>query len=136
MQMKFDDIYQFFDNPPPIYLSKELAVCYVLSVLVGGESYGTELIQLIETEYPAYRLSDTVLYSALKFLEEEQAIGGYWKKVEGRGRPRRMYRIRPDWRDRAQELARLWREYAAKNNHSAASQPINREPVGEGSERL
>lgn len=136
MQMKFDDIYQFFDNPPPIYLSKELAVCYVLSVLVGGESYGTELIQLIETEYPAYRLSDTVLYSALKFLEEEQAIGGYWKKVEGRGRPRRMYRIRPDWRDQAQNLARLWREYAAKNNHSAASQPINREPVGEGSERL
>jgi DNA-binding PadR family transcriptional regulator len=136
MQMKFDDIYQFFDNPPPIYLSKELAVCYVLSVLVGGESYGTELIQLIETDYPAYRLSDTVLYSALKFLEEEQAIGGYWKKVEGRGRPRRMYRIRPDWRDQAQNLARLWREYAAKNNHSAASQPINREPVGEGSERL
>jgi DNA-binding PadR family transcriptional regulator len=117
MHMKVDDIYQFFHNPPPIYLSKELAVCYVLSVLVGGESYGTELIQLIETEYPAFRLSDTVLYSALKFLEEEQAIAGYWKKVEGRGRPRRMYRVRPDWLERAQDLARLWQEYATKGSY-------------------
>ncbi len=121
MQMKFDDIYQFFFNPPPIYLSKELAVCYVLSVLIKGESYGTELIQLIETDYPAYRLSDTVLYSALKFLEEELAIAGYWKKVEGRGRPRRMYRIRPDWRERAQELARLWHQYATKESYPVPS---------------
>lgn len=135
MHMKFDDIYQFFHNPPPIYLSKELAVCYVLSVLVRGESYGTELIQLIESEYPAYRLSDTVLYSALKFLEEEQAIAGYWKKVEGRGRPRRMYRIRPDWRDRSQDLARLWREYATKDHDSAPPQPSQRQPVREGSDK-
>jgi len=136
MQMKFDDIYQFFDNPPPIYLTKELAVCYVLSVLVRGESYGTELIQLIETDHPAYRLSDTVLYSALKFLEEEQAISGYWKKVEGRGRPRRMYRIKPDWREQAQDLARLWQEYAAKNKHLAVSPGNHREAVKEVSERV
>lgn len=132
MEMKFEDIYQFFDNPPPIYLSKELAVCYVLSVLVRGESYGTELIQLIESEYPAYRLSDTVLYSALKFLEEEQAISGYWKKVEGRGRPRRMYRIRADWRDLSQDLARLWHEYATKTNHFHPEASGQREPVREG----
>ena len=136
MQMKFDDIYQFFDNPPPIYLTKELAVCYVLSVLARGESYGTELIQLIETEYPAYRLSDTVLYSALKFLEEEQAINGYWKKVEGRGRPRRMYRIKPDWREQAQNLAHLWHDYATKNHHPGESLANHREPVKEVSERM
>ena len=91
--MKFEDIYDFFRNPPPNYLNKELAVCYVLSVLLRHDSYGTELIQLLETEYPTYRLSDTVLYSALKFLEGEGVISGYWKKVEGRGRPRRMYQI-------------------------------------------
>ena len=45
MQMKFEDIYQFFQDPPPNYLNKELAVCYVLSVLIEGESYGTHLIQ-------------------------------------------------------------------------------------------
>lgn len=112
--MKFEDIYQFFQDPPPIYLSKEQAVCYVLSVLLRGDSYGTELIQLLEQEHPTYRLSDTVLYSALKFLEDEGAIGGYWKKVEGRGRPRRMYQVRAEWQPKSKELAQLWEEYASK----------------------
>ena len=109
--MKLEDIYHFFLNPPPTYLGQELAVCYVLSVLLQGESYGTELIQRLESEYPLYRLSDTVLYSALKFLEDEKAITGYWKKVEGRGRPRRMYQVSPEWQDRAYDLARLWHDY-------------------------
>ena len=109
--MKFEDIYQFFEDPPPLYLNKELAVCYVLSVLIRRDSYGTELIHAIENEYPDYRLSDTVLYSALKFLENQGAIMGYWKKVEGRGRPRRMYRLRPDWQTKARELAELWQRY-------------------------
>lgn len=113
--MKLEDIYHFFENPPPIYLSQELAVCYVLSVLLQGESYGTELIQRLENEYSQYRLSDTVLYSALKFLEDEKAIIGYWKKVEGRGRPRRMYQISPEWQEHAQNLDRLWRDYTNRN---------------------
>uniref|UniRef100_B8HRZ4 Transcriptional regulator, PadR-like family n=1 Tax=Cyanothece sp. (strain PCC 7425 / ATCC 29141) TaxID=395961 RepID=B8HRZ4_CYAP4 len=110
--MKFEDIYQFFRQPPPIYLSKEVAVCYVLYVLVEqGDSYGTALIQSIETEHPLYRLSDTVLYNALKFLEDEDMITGYWKKVEGRGRPRRMYQVRPEKMEQARELANLWLKY-------------------------
>ena len=110
--MKLEDIYQFFENPPPTYLCQELAVCYILSVLQQGESYGTELIQKLETEYPAYRLSDTVLYSAIKFLEDQKAITGYWKKLEGRhGRPRRMYQVSPEWQTKAQDLTRLWHEY-------------------------
>jgi len=109
--MKFEDIYQFFEDPPPVYLNKELAVCYVLSVLIRHDSYGTALIHAIEKDYPNYRLSDTVLYSALKFLENQAAIMGYWKKVEGRGRPRRMYRLRPDWQMKARELADLWQRY-------------------------
>ncbi|MFZ4640380.1 MAG: PadR family transcriptional regulator [Nodosilinea sp.] len=109
--MKFEDIHQFFEDPPPIYLNKELAVCYVLTVLLQQDSYGTELIQCLSQMYSRYRLSDTVLYSALKFLEDENAIDGYWKKVEGRGRPRRMYRLNPDWRLPAEELSELWKSY-------------------------
>ncbi len=115
--MKFEDIYRFFQAPPPFYLNKELAVCYVLAVLLRHDSYGTELINLLEREYPTYRLSDTVLYSALKFLEEENVIEGYWKKVEGRGRPRRMYQVNPDALQHAQELSQLWADYV-KNHHS------------------
>lgn len=119
--MKFEDIYKFFQAPPPFYLNKELAVCYVLAVLTRGDSYGTELIQLLETEYPAYRLSDTVLYSALKFLEEEGIITGYWKKVEGRGRPRRMYQIQEDATQQSQDLAKLWQDYVSKYQASPHS---------------
>jgi DNA-binding PadR family transcriptional regulator len=109
--MKFEDIYQFFEDPPPIYLNKELAVCYVLAVLLQQDSYGTELIHHLSEQFAHYRLSDTVLYGALKFLEDENAIDGYWKKVEGRGRPRRMYRLNPDWRLQAEELAEFWKTY-------------------------
>ncbi|GAC1471391.1 MAG: PadR family transcriptional regulator [Chamaesiphon sp.] len=114
--MKFEDIYTFFSNPPPFYLNKELAVCYVFAILLEGESYGTELIGRLERESLTYRLSDTVLYSALKFLEDAGAISGYWKKVEGRGRPRRMYQIRSTWRKQAQELASFWYDYTKKGN--------------------
>lgn len=110
--MKFDDIYQYFNSPPPNYLNKEVAVCYILAVLLEGESYGTLLIEQLANDYPAYRLSDTVLYSALKFLEQEGTIAGYWKKVAGRGRPRRMYYVSEASRRQAEELARLWYNYA------------------------
>ena len=122
--MKFEDIYRFFQAPPPFYLNKELAVCYVLAVLVRGDSYGTELIQLLENESNAYRLSDTVLYIALKFLEEEGIITGYWKKVAGRGRPRRMYQIQEDAQQHAQELSHLWQEYAHRSEGSSQSSEL------------
>lgn len=109
--MTFEEIYQFFQEPPPVYLNKELAVCYILSVFLRGDSYGTEIIEQLEQEYSCYRLSDTVLYSALKFLEKQGTIAGYWQKVEGRGRPRRMYQILPEYQLQAQELAGLWHEY-------------------------
>lgn len=118
--MKVEDIYQFFQAPPPIYLNKELAVCYILSVLLHGDSYGTELIGRLEQEYSLYRLSDTVLYSALKFLEDQGAIAGYWKKVEGRGRPRRMYQVTAEWRSQAQELGQLWQNYAKTEKQLAS----------------
>ena len=110
--MKFDDIYRFFRNPPPLYLNQELAVCYILAILMDGDSYGTELISRLEKGSDTFRLSDTVLYSAIKFLEGSGMISGYWKKVEGRGRPRRMYRIHPDWEEKAREFASFWSNYS------------------------
>lgn len=115
--MKLEDIYKFFENPPPTYLCQEVAICYILHVLLKSESYGTELIQQIENEHPTYRLSDTVLYSAIKFLEDSRAVTGYWKKLEGRGRPRRMYQISPEWHGQAEDLARLWQNYIRGRTH-------------------
>jgi DNA-binding PadR family transcriptional regulator len=121
--MKFQDIYHFFQAPPPIYISKEVAVCYILAVLLEhGDSYGTALIQRIEQDSDLYRLSDTVLYSALKFLEDEKVIDGYWQKVEGRGRPRRMYQVRNSKIEFSRQLGQLWEEYALQSDKNSQRQ--------------
>lgn len=115
--MKLEEVYQFFNQEPVTYLTCEQAVCYVLSVLLLEESYGTGFIQKLEIEYPKYRLSDTVLYAALKFLSDEGALVGQWKKVKGRGRPRRMYQLAPNWRNDAQKLAQLWTNSIHQSSH-------------------
>jgi DNA-binding PadR family transcriptional regulator len=121
--MKFQDIYHFFQEPPPLYISKEVAVCYILAVLLEhGDSYGTALIQRIEEDSSLYRLSDTVLYSALKFLEDEKIIDGYWQKVEGRGRPRRMYQVRNSKLEFAKQLGNLWESYALQSDKDSERQ--------------
>jgi DNA-binding PadR family transcriptional regulator len=109
--MKFDDIYRFFQNPPPHYLNQELAVCYILDVLLQEDSYGSELIARLERQSAIYRLSDTVLYSAIKFLESTGTIVPYWQKLAGRGRPRRMYQVQSNCLERARELAVFWQAY-------------------------
>jgi DNA-binding PadR family transcriptional regulator len=109
--MQLEDIYQFFNSPPPTYLNPELATCYVLSVLLEGDSYGSKLMKSLEQHYPNYRLSDTVLYRCIRSLEQEQVVTAYWQRLEGRGRPRHMYCIIPEKRSQVENLAQLWRLY-------------------------
>lgn len=113
--MKLDDVYHFFSSPPKTYLNQELAVCYVLSVLLKGTFYRVELIQQIEQSYPSYCLSETILYTALQFLEKEQVITVYFQRVEGRGRPRRVYQLVDHERQRAEELVNLFQSYMERS---------------------
>jgi DNA-binding PadR family transcriptional regulator len=106
--MGFDSIYQFFQSPQPHHLTREQAACYVLSVLIDHDSYGTALIDHLAAEYPGYRLSDTILYTAVRFLAEESLVESYRQRMAGRGRPRHMYHIPPAAQAKAQELADLW----------------------------
>jgi len=112
--MRFEDILGFFETLPPTYLNVEQGVCYIVSVLLKQDSYGTELIQRLEQDYPIFRISDPVLYAALTFLEDEGFITSSWQKLQGRGRPRRMLRLNPDVRSEAEELAQLWLVFAQK----------------------
>ena len=121
--MNFKDIYQYFQSPPPVYLGQEVAVCYSLAMLIdNGDSYGTALMHHLNAEHPPYRISDTVLYSALEFLMDEGMIQSYWQKTPGRGRPRRMLSIRPEKLDEANRLAQLWHQYLEKDTYSATAE--------------
>lgn len=113
------DIYRFFQTPQVIFLNQQLTVCYLLSILVESDSYGTEFVQSLKQNYPGYRLSDTILQSSLRFLEKEGLVSSYWKKPEKRGRPRRMYQLSSSARPQAEELSKLWRDYVL--NHPIAT---------------
>ena len=54
--MTLETIYQFFQEHHPNYLNEKLAVCYIASLLLKGDTYGTEIIQSLERNYPIYRL--------------------------------------------------------------------------------
>ncbi|MEG3877635.1 helix-turn-helix transcriptional regulator [Microcoleus sp. herbarium7] len=107
-RLSINGIHEHFQSPQLVYLSQEQAVCYVLHTLLTGDVYGTGLINALEKDFPQYRLSDTILYSALQFLDNEGITIAYWKKVEGRGRPRRMYKLAASRRKEAQSLALFW----------------------------
>lgn len=113
--MKLGDIYQFVQTPPLTFLCQELALCYILSVLIKGESYRVELMERLKTEYPTYRLSATMLDSALSFLEAENAVFCYPKNNPGPGHPRLMFEISPSWLLQATELAGFWQQYTKLN---------------------
>jgi DNA-binding PadR family transcriptional regulator len=108
--MKLQQIYQFFSESQLSFLTSELAVCYILSVLLEQDTYASELIQQLEARSQVYRLSDTVLQRALRLLERESMILTYSLST-GRGRPRRMFQLNPDAIVKAQELAKLWQNY-------------------------
>nr|WP_206751846.1 hypothetical protein [Chroococcidiopsis cubana] len=40
------------------------------------------------------------------FLEDEKAIASRWQKIVGRGRPRRMYQVNPQWLGRCTKANR------------------------------
>lgn len=122
--MNLQDIHHYFQSPPPVYLGQEVTVCYILSILINnGDSYGTALIQHIKAKHPPYRISDTTLYHALEFLVDEGMIQSYWNKSHGRGRPRRMFSIRPEKLDDAKHLSQLWHQYLGASNRPATTKP-------------
>jgi DNA-binding PadR family transcriptional regulator len=109
--MQLEQIYNFFEHPQLNYLNKELAVCYILSELLSADAYASELLVRLPEQHPDYRLSDTVLYKALRFLNREGLLNNYLQRQAGRGRPRNMLSLRPEALPKAEELANLWRCY-------------------------
>ncbi|MBL1176904.1 PadR family transcriptional regulator [Pantanalinema sp. GBBB05] len=106
-----EDINRFFEARAPKFIPAEAAVGYILHALLQRDTYGTELSQQLTKQHPHLNVSDAVLYKALQFLERKQFIGRYKKELEGRGRPRQMFRLAPAVRTQAQELAQLWEQF-------------------------
>jgi DNA-binding PadR family transcriptional regulator len=107
-----ESIYAFFDAPQPRFMTKEEAVAFTCWYIREQDSYGTELMAYVDQKLSGWRLSDTILHQALKFLEEVGLVVRYQKGVDGRGRPRNMAKIAtdlsPEMREHIDKFAELW----------------------------
>jgi len=92
----------------------------ILSILLGGEDYGYEIIQKVkDISGGSLEWSDKMLYPVLHRMEKEGLLVSRWK-MSGGGRLRRYYKItekgrreldfeRRQWQSVTKTLARLWK---------------------------
>ena len=105
------DIEDYFQQPPPLFLDLELAVCWVLACLLQDDSYPSGLLHRLQTDHPQLRLSETVLHQAVDFLERQDMLDSYTKRCPSRGRPRRMLHLHQDARGQAERLMEPWHRW-------------------------
>jgi predicted transcriptional regulator len=101
--------YQKFQALNNYCLNYELVTLYVLSVLKKKESYAWEMEQEL-TRKTNFRVSSTTLSKVLDDLLAEKVVISYKRKGEGRGRPKRMYKLSNEWYFHAIALAKFWEE--------------------------
>lgn len=83
----------------------------VLSLLAQKESYGYEIISTIKNVTNGrLELKEGSLYPVLYRLEDRQAIESFWQ-AEGRGNPRKYYRLTEDGRLLLEQLKHEWQAY-------------------------
>lgn len=82
----------------------------ILSVLLGGDNYGYEISKKIKTKSDnLFEILEATMYIALKRLEKQDVIEGYWGDETGGGR-RRYFRITELGKEHLEALSSDWRQ--------------------------
>jgi len=91
----------------PRQMTLEDAVAYLCHLLItrGEGFYGSAILS---SPPDGWKLSDTMLSSTLSVLDDEGWVDCHEQKVEGRGRPRKIYTIAPGAETEVQEAAKYW----------------------------
>lgn len=77
----------------------------ILKLLVEQDHYGYSLIQEIhDRSNGVIELKDGTLYPILYRLEDQKWIESYWETQEGRGKPRKYYRITSSGKERFADM--------------------------------
>lgn len=83
----------------------------LLSVLAQGDSYGYAIVQEVkERTQGSLSLKEGSLYPALRRLEAEQLISGYWGTDKDSGPRRRYYSLTESGKSRLLKIQREWTE--------------------------
>ncbi|WP_067929172.1 PadR family transcriptional regulator [Alicyclobacillus shizuokensis] len=85
----------------------------ILSIIAGHDSYGYEIAQIVNHQTGgALELKEGTLYPALRRLEAEHWIEGYWGD-DGSGPRRRYYRITTQGHDQLAKNREAWKRNQA-----------------------
>jgi PadR family transcriptional regulator PadR len=83
----------------------------ILSVLLNGDSYGYEIVQQVNTRTQgALMLKEGSLYPALKRLEANRLIEGYWGTDKETGPRRRYYSVSERGKNHLKALRNEWND--------------------------
>ena len=88
--------------------SLELAV---LASLWGGKLYGLEILRRLEND-SALIVAEGTVYPLLTRLKVLGLVASEWVESDS-GHPRKYYWLTSPGRQRAQEMARIWRRFSA-----------------------
>lgn len=81
----------------------------ILALLRKREMYGYEISQMIlDMSKQAIEVSEGTLYPILYRLEEKDVIESHWQAPEGRGKPRKYYRVTEEGQKYFKEYQREW----------------------------
>ncbi|MCF8564579.1 PadR family transcriptional regulator [Alicyclobacillus tolerans] len=81
----------------------------LLSTLLDGDSYGYDIAQQVRDQtHGALAIKEGSLYPALKRLEANRFIDGYWGTDKDSGPRRRYYRITDRGKSHLRELQEEW----------------------------
>jgi PadR family transcriptional regulator, regulatory protein PadR len=91
-------------------LRKGAAELAVLATLGRGETYGLELLELINGA-GGLELSEGSIYPLLNRLQKEGKIRGRWVEDPESAHPRKYYGLTPEGRELLGEMLAAWHEF-------------------------
>ncbi len=92
-------------------LNKGVLELGILKLLCEQDHYGYSLIQeMNKIGTGGLELKEGTLYPILYRLEDSKLIESYWEPTEGRGKPRKYYKITDEGRKTFKEMLEDYRE--------------------------
>lgn len=82
----------------------------ILALLLAKDMYGYEISsQLDKSSSNQLEVKEGTLYPILYRLEEKNVVESYWKEAEGRGKPRKYYKITQSGKEYYEEYRKEWK---------------------------
>src|SRR5262249_37906656 len=94
-----------------VQLRKGCLELAILAALWDGKLYGLEILRRLESDSDLV-ISEGTVYPLLSRLKSLGFLKSEWVESDA-GHPRKYYSLTPAGKQRAQEMARIWRQFSS-----------------------